>query len=102
MTIRRISDLYLGSITTSKVVSISSAETVYTIGSGNRALEITNLGAYSIMYGQSGVLVNSGGIITANGSKFWDGVVGDFTLYLVVGSGGVTSNAVVQEYAGQN
>ena len=100
MPIRDISDLYLGSITTSRVISVSSAETVYTIGSGNRALEATNLGTRNIYYGQSGILVNSGGLILPNASKFWDSVVGNFTLYFVVASGGVTSNLVIQEYAG--
>lgn len=90
----------LGSITTTKLLSITSAETLYTLGTSNVAFEATNIGAQTIYYGNSGVLANSGGIITANGSKFWDSVVGNFTLYFVVASGGVTSRLVIHEYAG--
>lgn len=100
MPIRKITEVSLGSIVTSRIISVSTAETVFTVGSGNRAFEATNLGAYNIYYGQSGILVNSGGVILPNGSKFWDSIIGNFSVYFVVVSGGITSNMVIQEYAG--
>jgi len=93
-------NLNLGSIATTKLLVISSSETTYTLGSGNIALEATNIGSYAIYYGNSGVLANSSGILAGNNSKFWDSVVGNFTMAFVVQSGGVTSQLVVQEYAG--
>ena len=100
MPIRRLTDIQLGSIQTTKVLSVTTAETVFTIGSGNRAVEFTNLSTVNVYLGQSGVLVNSGSVITENGSKFYDTVVDDFTIYLVNASAGVTSRVVAQEYAG--
>lgn len=93
-------NLSLGVIATTKLLTINSSETLYTLGSGNIALEATNLGPYLIYYGNSGVLANSGGLISGNGSKFWDSVVGNFSMRFVVNSGGVTSNLVIHEYAG--
>lgn len=93
-------NMSLGSIATTKLLTITNSETLYTLGSGNIALEATNLGPYVVYYGNSGVLANSGGVITGNGSKFWDSVKGDFQMRFVVGSGGVSSNLVIQEYAG--
>ena len=99
-TIRRITDLQLASVDTTKVISVTSSETLFTISSGNRAVEITNLGSNTVYYGQSNLAVNSGGIILANGSKFWDTVTDTFSMYLRVSSGGVTSIVSAQEYAG--
>ena len=96
----RRTNLNLGSINTTKLLVISSSETTYVLGSGNIALEATNIGAYTIYYGNSGVLANSGGILAGNNSRFWDSVVGNFTMSFVVQSGGVTSQLVIQEYAG--
>lgn len=90
----------LGSIGTTKLLSITSSETAYFLGSGNVALEATNIGNFTIIYGNSGVLTNSGGLIVANGSKFWDTVGGPFTLSFVVNSGGVTGRLLVHEYVG--
>lgn len=101
MTIRRISDLQLGSIATTKLLTVSSAETLFTISSGNRAFEASNIGSQTIYYGASGVLFTSGGFITATNSKFWDTITDNFQMYFVVASGGVTSRLVIQEYAGQ-
>ena len=100
MPIRDISDLFLGSITTSRVISVTTAETAFTIGSGNRAFEVTNLGTNTVYYGESGIRVNSGGIIASNNSKFWDSVVGNFTIYFSMISAGITSHIIIQEYAG--
>lgn len=90
----------LGSITTSRVLALTTSETVFTISSGNRAFEATNYGPGNVYYGQSGILVNSGGLIPANNSKFWDSIVGNFTIYFVSASAGITTNLVIQEYAG--
>ena len=100
MTIRRITDLQLGSIQTTKVLSITTAETVYIVGTGNRAVEFTNLSSTDVYYGQSGVLINSGGVITNKGSKFYDTIKDGFTLFFVNASAGVTSRVIAQEYAG--
>lgn len=99
MKIRRIIETPLGQIQTTKLLSISSSETLYTLGTSNRAFEVTNLGDNDVYYGDSGVLVNSGGIISPDNSRTWDHVIGNFNLYLVVNSGGVTSNVVIHEYA---
>ena len=93
-------NLNLGSINTTKLLSLTSSETLYTLGSGNIALEATNIGSQTIIYGNSAVLLNSGGLIAGNASKFWDSVVGNFQMYFAVASGGVTSRLVIHEYAG--
>lgn len=93
-------NLNLGSINTTKLLSISNVETRYTLGSGNIALEATNIGGFTIVYGNSAVLLNSGGLIPGNASKFWDTVVGNFTMFFAIASAGVTANLVIQEYAG--
>jgi len=98
-TIRRLTDIQLGSIATSKIVSLNTAGYVFQIGSGNRAFEATNLGSHNVFYNNE-VLVGTGGLITANGSKFWDTIVDNFTITFYVGSGGVSSQLVIQEYAG--
>ena len=81
-------------------MSISTSETAYALGTANRAVEMTNLGSYTVYYGQSNLSVNSGGIILPNGSKFWDTIVDNFVMYIRLGSAGVTSTLVAQEYAG--
>lgn len=100
MTYKKVVNYSLGSIVTSRILAITVAETVFTIGSGNRAFEATNLSSGNVFYGQSGVLVNSGGLIPSNTSKFWDSVVGNFTIYFVNASGGTTNQLLIQEYAG--
>ena len=98
--VRRQTELRLASINSTKMLVINSNETLYTLSSGNRALEITNRGTQILLYGQSSVIVNSGGLIYGGGSKFWDSVTGDFTLYLAINSIGVTTNVSAQEYGG--
>lgn len=100
MPIRRLAGVYLGSVGSTRLLSITSAETIYIISSGMRALDITNLGSYPVYYGGSGVRVSSGGLIQASSVRAWDHVVDDFTLYLAVQSGAVSSNIVVTEYEG--
>ena len=99
MTIRRISDLQLGSIGSTKILSLSTTETLYTISSGMRAVEFTNHGAVNVYYGQSNLLANSGGLITQNNSKVFDTIVDNFRMYFVVTGG--TTTVVAQEYLGQ-
>lgn len=99
-TIRRLTELQLGSIGTTKVMAVNSSETLYSLGSGNRAFEITNYGGVNLIFGQSSVLANSGSIIFPNGSRFFDNIVDNFIMYLAVNSGGINSNIVVQEYLG--
>ncbi|MBU1457048.1 MAG: hypothetical protein KKD01_20225 [Proteobacteria bacterium] len=97
---QRRTNLTLGSIGSSMLYAVST-EMLYTISTGFVAFEATNLGPHSIFYGSTGVTANSGGLIIANGSKFWDSVVDNFQLYFVtIQSSGVTSNLVIQEYAG--
>jgi hypothetical protein len=99
MTIRKISDLQLGSIGSTKVLTLTSTESLYTISSGMRAVEFTNHTSVNIYYGQSNLLVNSGGIITQNNSKVFDTIVDNFRMYFVVTGG--TTTLVAQEYLGQ-
>lgn len=101
--IRRLTDLQLGSIGSTKVISINSSETIYQISSGFRAVELSNIGTAALLfYGQSGLLANSGGIFinTGGGSKFWDSVVDNFTFSLRSNSGGVSIQAIFHEYGG--
>lgn len=98
--IQRRTNLTLGSIGSTKLLAVNSTETLYVISTGFVAFEATNLGLYSVYYGNSGVSYNSGGLILANGSKFWDSIADNFSMYFYVASGGVTSNLVIQEYAG--
>lgn len=99
MTIRKISDLQLGSIGSTKVLSLSASETLYTISSGMRAVEFTNHTSVNVYYGQSNLLINSGGVITQNNSKVFDTVVDNFQMYFVLTGG--TTTLVAQEYLGQ-
>ena len=102
-TIRRISDIQLAGVATSKVYSLTSSEIVFQISSGNRAFEVANNGTNSlIFYGQSGLAVNSGGIFinTGGGAKFWDSITDNFSMAFRAGSGGATVLLIIQEYAG--
>lgn len=100
-TIRRITDLQLASIGTTKVFFISSSETLFQISSGNRAFEAGNFSNFNIFYGQSNLITNSGLIISSgNGSKFWDTIADNFQMAFRVTSGGVTAQLIIQEYAG--
>lgn len=99
-TIRRLTDLQLGSINTMKVLNVNSAGVTYQISSGNRALEVTNLSGSQTLYYGNAVTVGTGGIISSSGSKFWDTVVDNFTLTFFASSGGVSILLAVQEYAG--
>lgn len=100
-TIRRLSDIQLGSIGTTKILSITTAQTIYTINSGNRAFEISNLGSYTLYYGAvGGVTAGSASFISASGQKMWDTVVDNFTMGLKINTAGITNLVVIDEYAG--
>jgi len=101
-TIRKITDLQLGSILSTKVLSITSSETLYQISSGARAFEVGNNGNVAILfYGQSNLATNSGLFInTSGGSKFWDTVTDDFRMAFRTSSGGSTVQGIIQEYPG--
>ena len=97
--IRRITDLQLGSIGTTKVLSITTSETIFQISSGNRAFEAGNPGIVNIFYGQSNLAVNSGLIISsANGAKFWDTITDNFQMYFRIESAGLSTQLIIQEY----
>lgn len=99
-TIRRLTDLQLGSIGTTKVYSVSTSEILFQISSGNRAFEAGNLGAANIFYGQSSLLATGGLFISPNGSKFWDTITDNFKMYFRINSTGLTSQLIIQEYTG--
>ena len=100
MAIRRITDLQLASIGTTKVYFITSSETLFQISSGNRAFEAGNMGGINIVYGQSNLLATSGLYIASNGgSKFWDTITDDFKMYFAV-PGATASQLIIQEYKG--
>lgn len=92
----------LGSIATSKALTISSVETIYTIGSGAIAVEISNQGVYDLYYGQSNNAATFGIVISSgNGAKFWDTISDNFTLALALNTAGVSnSSIIVHEYQG--
>ena len=101
MGIRRISDLQLGSIGSTKVYTITTSETAYQISSGMRAVEVGNLGNYNIFYGQSNLMALSGLFISSQGgAKFWDSVTDNFKMYFRITSGGITTPLILQEYLG--
>ena len=101
MPIRRIADLQLARIGTTKVFSLNSAEILFQISSGNRAFEAGNLGNFNIFYGQSSLAANSGLFISsAGGAKFWDTITDDFQMAFRLNTGGVTSQLIIQEYKG--
>ena len=105
MTIRRNSELQLGNINSGKVLSVTSAETLYTIGSGTRAIEVANNGLVAVLYyGPSGLATNSAGIAinSGGGAKFWDTIVDNFQLAFRTDSAGATVTTVIHEYRGQN
>ena len=97
-TIRRLTDLQLGSIMSTKVLTVGTSETLYQISSGARAFEAGNLGVTNIFYGQSNLLATSGLYIASNGgSKFWDTITDNFSMYFVCTTYG---QIIVQEYSG--
>ena len=102
-TIRRLSDLQLASIGTTKVFSVTSSETLFQISSGNRAFEAGVNGTNGLVfYGQSNLLANSGLFInTSGGAKFWDTITDDFQMAFRINSGGISQQLIIQEYGGQ-
>lgn len=100
--IRRLTDLQLASIGTTKIISITSSETLFQISSGNRAFEAGNNGSIAlIFYGQSNLLANSGLFLnTSGGAKFWDSITDNFQMAFALQSGGATATLIIQEYAG--
>ena len=100
--IRRITDLQLGTISSTKILSITTSETLYQISSGARAFEVGNNGNVAILfYGQSNLAVNSGLFInTGGGAKFWDTITDSFQMAFRTSSAGATVTAIIQEYGG--
>lgn len=96
--IRRNTDIYLASIQSTKVLTISPNETLYQISSGSRAFEAGNLGNINIFYGQSNITANSGLFIASNGgAKFWDGITDTFQMYFRASG---STQLIIQEYGG--
>lgn len=97
-TIRRITDLQLASISSTKVLSVGTAEILYQISTGCRAFEAGNLSGTNIFYGQSNLAANSGLFISsAGGAKFWDGVTDTFKMYFRASA---NVQLIIQEYGG--
>lgn len=100
-TIRRLTDIQLASIGTTKIYSLTSSEILFQISSGNRAFEAGNPSGFNILYGQSNLAVNSGLVLVAgNGAKFWDTITDNFQMAFKASSGGVTAQLIIQEYPG--
>ena len=101
-TIRRITDLQLASIGSTKVLSVTSSETLFQISSGMRAFEVGNNGNVALLYyGQSSLAVNSGLFInTSGGAKFWDTITDNFQMAFRTSSGGATVSVIIHEYGG--
>lgn len=101
MGIRRLTDLQLGSIVTSKLLNITDTPTTYQINSGNRALEMSNLSAFAVYYGKPGmVIAGSASFLNSLCQKVWDTITDDFTLAIVANTTGITAQVVIDEYAG--
>lgn len=102
MALRQITDIQLASIGSTKVISVTSSETLYQISSGMRALEMTNqTTAAIVVYGQSNLLANSGIWLNTSGqAKFFDTISDTFKLYFRTSSGGVEVPIIIQEYEG--
>lgn len=100
-TIRRITDLQLASVGTTKIYFLTSGqEILFQISTGNRAFEAGNLGTMAISYGQSNLLANSGLFLAASGGmKFWDTITDDFQMAFRPVNGG-SSQLIIQEYKG--
>lgn len=97
-TIRRITDIQLGSIYSTKILSLNNSETLFQISSGARAFEAGNLGITNIFYGQSNLLANSGLYISSNGgSKFWDTITDNFQMYFRCST---AAQLIIHEYSG--
>ena len=99
-TIRRLTDIQLGSIQTTKVINLTTAGYVFQIGSGNRAFEVTNLSQQASVYYGNAIVIGTGAIIQVTGSKFWDTIVDNFTMTFYASSANITLPMVIQEYAG--
>lgn len=101
-TIRRITDIQLATIATTKIVSVTTSEYLYQISSGNRAFEVGNNGSIALLfYGQSSLAANSGLFInTSGGAKFWDTITDNFQMAFRTSSAGATIQMIIQEYAG--
>lgn len=99
-TIRRLTDIQLASIGTTKVIALNTAGYTFQISSGNRAFEATNLGAAAVLYGDSlaPLQLGTGGLIVSTGAKFWDTITDNFTMTFATSGG--TALLVLQEYAG--
>lgn len=98
-TIDRVTNVGIGNILSTKLLAINSVETAYIAGSGVRIFEVFNLGVYSVVFGGSSVLASSGGVIAAsNGTKKWENVRDNFSVYFAVRSAGVTSDVLIHEY----
>ena len=102
MPIRRLTDLQLATIGTTKIYSITTSETLFQISSGNRAFEAGNNGTVALLfYGQSNLSANSGLFLnTSGGAKFWDTVTDNFQMAFRINSAGATVQLIIHEYAG--
>ena len=102
MAVRFSSDIQLASIGSTKILSVTSSETLYQISSGMRAFEVTNQStAALVFYGQSNLATNSGIWLNTGGqAKFWDTISDTFQLYFRASSGGVSIPIIIHEYRG--
>ena len=101
---RRRTDLVLGSIGSTKVLTVDSREIVYQISSGMVAVEFANqTTAALVYYGQSNLAVNSGIWLNTGGqAKFFDSVSDTFQLYFRVSSNFVVFQIIAHEYTGSD
>lgn len=98
--IRRRTELKLASPSTSQILSVSTAELLYTIQTGSVAVEFSNLSTITCYYGMSNLSLNSGGILSGLGSKMFDSITGNFFLYFRATSAGVTVPVIALEFGG--
>ncbi len=74
---------YFGQVSTSRYVMVTTAAAqLLTIGSGLSALHLFNTGSGQLIWGDSGIAVNSGAYLFVNAGRTFENLQGPFPLYL--------------------
>lgn len=90
---------YYQDVGTSRVISInSSLATQITLNSGFVAMSIYNQGSTALVWGGSGVSVNSGTYLYPSGRIEWEPINDGFFIYMISDSIGTLGLACIEEY----
>ena len=75
--------LYLGQVTTSRTLSISTGvATQIILNSGNQGLSIFNIGSATLVWGDSNLAVNSGNNLYVAMRTEWQGIQDGWSVYV--------------------